>query len=157
MWQSLIPPPNSRNPFTRRGAGQPPPTPTFPQLSVWGELVNRERDPKCKQTKSPHPRSGAPRSPRCPGRPSRPGPGGPPRTPTHTHSHRSCQNPDILINPGSTTLTDAAERWMQKAPTSDPRQGWRERLLQAPSVPPSAKCFPSDITEHWRLHCCPKQ
>lgn len=111
-------------------------TPTFPQLSVWGEVVNRERDPKCKQTKSPHLRSGAPRSPRCPRRPSRPGPGCSPwDTSTYTHSRRSCQNPDILINPRSTTLTDAAERWMQKGTTPDPCQGWREQLLQGPPAP----------------------
>lgn len=60
----------------------------------------------------------------------------------HTHSHRSCQNPDILTNPRSTTLTDAAERWMQKARTPDPCQGWREQLLHAPSAPPLCKISP---------------
>lgn len=81
---------------------------------------------------------GAPRSPGCPHRPSRPGPGcSPPgHLHTHTHTRRSCQNPDILINPGSATLLDAAERWMQKGTTPDPCQGWGEQLLRAPSQPP---------------------
>lgn len=55
---------------------------------------------------------------------------------TYTHTLHSCQNPDVLINPGSTTLSDTAVRWMQKEMTPDPYQGWRIQLLRALSAPP---------------------
>lgn len=112
-------------------------TPTFSKLSVWGEVVNRERDPKCKQTKSPRLRSGPPPIWARPWVL-------PPDTSTYTHSPpRSCQNPDILINPRSTTLTDAAERWMQKWLTLDPCRGGREYNSYMPRQPPPlSKMFP---------------
>lgn len=54
---------------------------------------------------------------------------------SHTHPRRSCQNPDVLINPGSTTLSDTTVRWMQEGMTPDLCQGWRIQPLRAPSAP----------------------
>ena len=63
-------------------------------------------------------------------------------THTHTHTRHSCQIPDVLINPGSTTLSDMAVRWMQKRMTPDLCQGWRIQLLHAPPAPPPLPLFP---------------
>lgn len=67
-------------------------TPTLPQQCVRGEVVNRERDPKCKQTEPPRLRSGGPLAPSALGAPLAwdlgEHPGHPwPTSSTGTHTH----------------------------------------------------------------------
>lgn len=50
----------------------------------------------------------------------------------HSLPDRSCQNPDVFINPGPTALSDEAERWIRRGTTLDLCQGWRIQLLHAP-------------------------